>query len=1235
MTDRLTGMSGAICIPDKAKVLLADDSSVNRLTLRAILRELNYDLVECASGEEVLAATRRDEFALILLDVVMPGLDGFETARRLREYGPSRLTPIIFLTALDADPEALDQGYSIGAVDFLTKPFRPIALRAKVRGLTELYLEKKRAQQASEQHRLLVDGTIDYAIFMLDTEGRIVTWNPGAQRLKGYRADEIIGSHFSRFYTQPDILRQWPQHELKVAADIGRFEDEGWRVRKDGSHFWANVIITALHDDQGKLRGFSKVTRDLTARRSAEEAVRRSEERFRLLVEGARDYAIFLLDPAGRVESWNTGAERIKRFRSDEIIGQHFSRFYPSEANEQSLPELHLKTAAAEGRIEDEGWRVRKDGSRFWANAIITALRDDAGNLKGFSKIIRDMTERKQAEENARRLLEESTARRVAEENSRIIEEQAERLHVTLSSIGDAVISTDAEGRIQFVNPIAEGLIGCTQANARDRFISDVFHIINETTREPVENPALIALKEGRIVGLANHTVLIAIDGKETYIDDSAAPIKSLRGEIIGSVLVFRDIGEKKRAERALRESTVRLRLALNAGQMQVWDWEFTRNIETNAATSPEMIAIDNFLGQMGLSLHPDERSRAQDLIRQAIAQTDGFDFEFRAVSQQKQTRWFAVRGKTLSDDELPTGRIVGIATDITRRKRIEQTTAFLAEASATLAVLIDFDSTVQKLASLAVPFFADWASVDLLDASGAIRRVAIAHVDPAKTAMGYEFYQRNPQELNPAYGLGQIIYTGTAKLIPDLTDDILGRSITNPAALAMIRKLGLRSFIGVPLRVRGKVLGVLSFVAAESGHTYDEADLAAAQNLADRGAVAMENARLYREIQDQDRRKDEFLATLAHELRNPLSPIRNSIQILKMPQVTEDMIVQTRDMMERQVNHLVHLVDDLLDVSRVMRGKIDLKKRPVEVSMLVTRALETVFSLIEQQELQVQTTIAPEPLLLDADPVRMVQIISNLLANAAKYNNPHGHIWITAVREGNQAVLRIRDDGIGISRDMLSHIFELFVQADQSFSKAQGGLGIGLTLVQNLVEMHGGTVQVQSAGLGQGAEFIVRLPLAAPKDRSSTPTELSSGQELAVCPLKIMIVDDNRDAANSLGILLRLQGHSIEIANDGPTAIAKAMEFIPDVIFLDIGMPGMDGYEVARRLRQSAGLERIVIVALTGWGQEQDRRRSADAGFNQHLVKPPETTTLEKLLSSVSSLLNPTQTNPSPQPPA
>ncbi len=378
---------------------------------------------------------------------------------------------------------------------------------------------------------------------------------------------------------------------------------------------------------------------------------------------------------------------------------------------------------------------------------------------------------------------------------------------------------------------------------------------------------------------------------------------------------------------------------------------------------------------------------------------------------------------------------------------------------------------------------------------------------------------------------------------------------------------------------------------------------------------------RMEEALREADRRKDEFLATLAHELRNPLAPIGNSLQILKMPRVDAATVQQARAMMERQVQHLVRLVDDLLDVSRVMRGKIELRREPVELATVIARAVETAQPLIEVQGHRLEISVSNESLLLDADPVRLAQVVGNLLTNAAKYTEPGGRIWLTAERAGGEAVLKVRDSGIGIAPDMLPRIFELFVQVDHAATRSQGGLGIGLTLVKNLVEMHGGTVEARSEGLGKGCEFVVRLPLLVRE--GPEPVAERNGEQRQDTPTpghRLLVVDDNRDAADSLATLLRLQGHDVRVVHDGVAALEAAKRFRPALIFLDLGMPRMDGYEVARRIRTTPGLEGTVLAALTGWGQQEDRRRTAEAGFDHHLVKPPEPKALERLLSDLAA---------------
>jgi len=369
-------------------------------------------------------------------------------------------------------------------------------------------------------------------------------------------------------------------------------------------------------------------------------------------------------------------------------------------------------------------------------------------------------------------------------------------------------------------------------------------------------------------------------------------------------------------------------------------------------------------------------------------------------------------------------------------------------------------------------------------------------------------------------------------------------------------------------------------------------------------------------QLADADRRKDEFLAMLAHELRNPLQPLTNALHLLGRSHADKERFLA---MASRQVTHLVRLVDDLLDVSRITQGKITLRKEPVRLSELVAQAVETVRPSIEPSGHSVSVSLPAEPLQLDADPARLAQVLANLLSNAAKYTPPGGSIWLTAERAGDQVAIRVRDTGAGIDPELLPHVFDLFVQGDTPADRAPGGLGIGLTIVRRLVEMHGGRVEAHSAGGGRGSEFIVWLPASPPSFGEAIVPRDERKDAAPPRGLRVLVVEDNRDSAESLAEMLGLWGHQVHIAFDGVAALELAERHRPDLVLSDIGLPGMDGYELARRLRDGRGPARAVLVALTGYGRDDDKRRALEAGFDHHLVKPPDMGALEELLRRVT----------------
>jgi PAS domain S-box-containing protein len=748
--------------------------------------------------------------------------------------------------------------------------------------------------------------------------------------------------------------------------------------------------------------------------------------------------------------------------------------------------------------------------------------------------------------------------------------DQKELLETTLASIGDAVITTDPAGRVRFLNTIAQQLTGWTQQDAAGRPLGDVFPIVNETTRAPVENPALRALREGRIVGLANHTVLLARDGSERPIDDSGAPIRDATGRIAGAVLVFRDVTEQRRAHRELLASEARKSAILETALDCIMTIdEHGRILEFNPACERTFGRLRaGALGRDVIELLAPAVHRQR--VRRDLARLlgDGPDsilgrrVEVRALRADGSDFPIELSVVAIPDGDRPV--FTAYLRDIGERKDAERTIQHLLGVERTRS---------ERLARLAA---------------------ASATINAA---------------LTPASVLG--VVSREAKLVLEADDATI--------ALDAAAAAGPAGTLSVPLRGRGgHALGTLCLTRDD--RPFEAEDAVVLEQLARLAAVALENARLYEELREGDRRKDEFLAMLAHELRNPLAPIRNALRIL---QFGTDVAAadRARAMIERQVGQMVRLVDDLLDVSRISRGKLTLRRERVELARVIEAALETSRPSIAAGGHELEIALPDEPLWVDGDATRLAQIFLNLLNNAAKYTRSPGRIRLVAERAGDGVAVHVRDTGIGIARDMLPRVFDMFMQVDErSPDRGESGLGIGLTLVKQLVEMHDGTVEARSDGPGTGSEFVVRLPLAtidgAVESRPAEPAPfVGNGADQKPDRRRVLVVDDNLDSVESLGLLLDMMGYEVRTASDGVEALEVAAAFRPEVVLLDLGLPRLSGYEVAERLRELDGCAGAFVVALTGWGQEQDRRRSREAGFDRHLVKPVDPDALDLLL--------------------
>jgi PAS domain S-box-containing protein len=640
-------------------------------------------------------------------------------------------------------------------------------------------------------------------------------------------------------------------------------------------------------------------------------------------------------------------------------------------------------------------------------------------------------------------------------EAARIAEARAhqrrELFRVTLRSIGDAVITTDTRGCITDLNEVAESLTGWSHNDAIGQSLDRVFNIVNEVTRKPVENPALRALREGIVVGLANHTLLIKKDGTECPIDDSAAPIRNEFGFVSGCVLIFRDVTAQRLNERNKASQLLTARLLasiVESSNDAIISKALDGTIQSWNAAAETLFGYtsEQAVGKHVSLIIPPERIPEEDKIIARLKEGQRIEhFETERVRSDGQHITVSLTISPLKDDS---GNVIGaskIARDITQRKRLED--------------------NLRKLAA---------------------------------------------------------------------------------------------------------------------------------------------------DLSETDRRKNEFLATLAHELRNPLAPISNMIEVVKRAGSNGELLKQAHETIERQLAQMVRLVDDLLDLNRITHDRLELRRSEVELATVIAQAVEVARPLIDAAGQKLTIDLPEEPIYLNADQARLAQVFGNLLNNSCKYTTPNGAISLSARRNGNDEVLvSVRDNGAGIPPDKIDSIFDMFMQVDRSSDRSQSGLGIGLTLVKRLIEMHGGSIEVHSAGEGQGSEFVVHLPIINKPAVVSAPVSRLAPESSA--QRRILIVDDNRDSADSLAMLLEITGNQTYLAHDGVEALESIENYHPEVVLLDIGLPKLDGHEVCRRVREQPWGKDIRIIALTGWGQEEDRRKSEEAGFNGHLVKPVD---YDKLLA-------------------
>jgi PAS domain S-box-containing protein len=701
-----------------------------------------------------------------------------------------------------------------------------------------------------------------------------------------------------------------------------------------------------------------------------------------------------------------------------------------------------------------------------------------------------------------------------------------------------------------------------------------------------------------------------------------------------------------------LRRDRERLQLALEAAQMGTWNYEvltdrveWSENMEVVHGLKPGTFpgTYEAFLALV----HPDDRERVTRAVEKALNEASAYEAEFRIRRPDGSEAWILGKGRVLLDERGCAAWLIGVGLDVTARKEAERERTrllalerdarrvaqeaerrakFLGDAALTLASSLDYETTLTSVARLAVSEVADWCVVDVLEADGSIRRIAIAHDDPIKVEQAWAEQRSHPVQIDERQGTARVLRTGVAELYPEITDAHLQAAARSPEHLEVLRGWGIRSAMCVPLVARGRTLGALSFGTAESGRAFGPVDLAFAEHLARRCALAVDNARLYGEAQDANRAKDEFLATLSHELRTPLNAIAGWTYLLRQGALSPEQAEQALQVIERNTRMQAGLVDDLLDLSRIVTGKLRLEMRPLELGPVVNAALDVVRPAAEARQIRLETAVGRDVGVVLGDPSRLQQAVWNLLSNAVKFTPREGLVEVEVSRTGWLARVTVTDNGKGISPELLPHLFERFRQGDSTHARRHGGLGLGLAIVRHIVELHGGTVWAESAGDGHGSTFVIELPIRRLEGVASTHWQAgpqAAGEEIpSLAGLRVLVVEDEGDARELVRVLLTRAGAQVQAVASADQALNALARQPADVVVSDLGLPGMDGYELIRRVHELAARRglRIPGVALTAHVQEDDRRRALEAGYQAHVTKPVEPAALASAIAQLAA---------------
>jgi PAS domain S-box-containing protein len=1116
----------------------------------------------------------------------------------------------------------------------------------------DVVLQKKRAEEQLHRTEQDLSDFIDNSVLglhWLGPDGTILRANRAELNLLGYSPSEYLGHHISDFHADKDVIESILRR-LRGGEDL--CDCRARMLCKDGSVKHVLINCSGLWEDD-RLIHTRCSTREITTQTQALEALRTSENRYRRLIALLPVAAYTCEAPSGVITFYNQHATILwgrapnicdtdERFCGSFRVWKPDGTFVPHD-------ETPMAIALREGRQfrNVEAVIERPDGTRITALVNINPIFDDDGRLVGAINAFHDTTALKRAE----------TALR---ENER-------RFREMIDALPAAIYTTDAEGRLTHYNPAAAELSGRTPELDKDQW-SVLWKLYNPdgTPLPHSQCPMAVALNEGRAVRGAE-AILERPDGTRRWFTPYPTPLQDEKGHVVGGINMLVDVTERKAVEERLAAdlaATRRLQLVstellhedeLDAIYQKVLDAAV--EIMGSDFASMQMLIPDRCQGRGELMLlahrgfpplsaetwktvQSDTPCICGEALRtgQRVIVPDIETCQFvDGTSQMEAYRDAGIRAAQSTPLRSRTGRILGMISTHWRKPHQPSERALglldvLARQAADLIERRQTDEASRKQTERLQLLLEAAAVLLTADNPDAMLRGLLTRIGPNLNIDVYFNYM--------VHDSGDALWLASCDGIPIETARTIsrlefGQSICGTVAqqrqpivasyihlsddpkARLVKSLGIRAYACNPLMSENRLLGTLSF-ASRTKDEFDADEVAFLQTICHYVTVAYERLRLVNQLKEADRRKDEFLATLAHELRNPLAPVRNAVQVLRMKGPDEPDLRWGRDVIERQVDHLTRLIDDLLDVSRITRNKLELRKQRVALTEVISGAVESSRPLVEECGQTLTVTLPSEPVHINGDLVRLSQVFLNLLNNAAKYTERGGQIRLTAERQGGDVVVKVKDSGVGIPAEKLPRLFEMFFQVDRSLEKSQGGLGIGLSLARRLVELHGGKVEARSEGIGKGSEFIVCLPVLVDNVMplsSREPTDNDCAQ--ATPTRRILVVDDNRDSADSLAMLLRLMGNEVLTAYDGLAALEVAERIRPDVVLLDIGMPRLNGYDTCHRIREQPWGRSPVMIALTGWGQEEDKRRTQDAGFDAHLIKPVDPTALMNLLDS------------------